>query len=282
MVTGGRAPTKLVIVNSGAGAVSNEGKDRLRQAFSDAQIVEFPPDPEVMERLADEGATVIACGGDGTISAVAKMLAGTNHVLGILPLGTFNNFASALGIPAGLDAAIDVLKTGRPAPCTLGCVNGFMFLEAAAVGFFGDMIALGEAAKDLHFGDLAERLMAVVEERRFRFKIDGDVRLRGEAVSILVSNTPSIGARLPVGGASPENPYLEMVINRGGRLSIIGRLLAALMRRRPARGSEHYRIRRLRIETDPPLTVHADVTEAGRTPADVAALAGGLRVILPA
>src|SRR5689334_13890599 len=48
---------------------------------------------------------VVAGGGDGTVSAVASVLAGTSSRLGVLPLGTLNHFAKDLGIPLALDAA---------------------------------------------------------------------------------------------------------------------------------------------------------------------------------
>ena len=59
---------------------------------------------------------LIVGGGDGTISAAAVALAGTETELGILPLGTLNHFARDLGIPADLDeaAAIDRRRPRAP------------------------------------------------------------------------------------------------------------------------------------------------------------------------
>ena len=68
-----------------------------------------------------QGRAVVACGGDGTVSALAGVAADEGGVLGILPLGSGNDFARQLDIPRGdLDAAIDVLRTGRVVRADLG------------------------------------------------------------------------------------------------------------------------------------------------------------------
>src|SRR5579871_6868892 len=138
MVKGESGIEKLLIVNGGAGSVDEALIERLRTEFPDYELEDDPFDPSFADRLAPDGAAVIACGGDGTVAAVARTLAGTRHTLGILAMGTFNNFARALGLPADLDAAVEVVKTGRPRRCTVGSVNGSRFLEAAAIGFFGE------------------------------------------------------------------------------------------------------------------------------------------------
>lgn len=283
MVNTGGPFEKLLIVNPGAGAVDDGKMQRLKEEFADYELVAFPPADDFVRTLAEDGALVVACGGDGTIAAVARALAGTAHSFGILALGTFNNFARSLGLPTDFEAAIEVVKTGRPRPCTIGRINGEEFLEAAALGVFGETLALGETAKDLHFGDLRDRLRSVARARRFHFRVEGDVELRGEAVSIIVANTPSIGALLPVGETSPEEPRLELIVTRGrSRLALLANVVRGVLRRRPPPTVESHRIRRARIVTTPRMTVYADVTAVGGTPADVETVVGGLRVILPA
>lgn len=272
---------RLLIVNPGAGGVDDELLERLRREFPEHKVVQFPPEAGFAEKLR-KGSLVVACGGDGTIAAVARALAGTGHAFGILAMGTFNNFARSLNLPTDIDEAIKVVKTGRPRPVTLGRINGEEFLEAAAVGFFGDTIALGEAAKDLHYGEVLQRLREAALSRGFHFRVSGDVSLKGTAVSLIVANTPSIGALVPVGESTPEEPYLELLVNRGrSRLALVTGFLLALVRRRPPATVESYRIRRVEITTEPPMNIHADAAEAGVTPARAEAWPGGLRVILP-
>lgn len=258
MVTGVERTDKLLVYSPGAGSVSQEVQERLRAEFADFTFVEFPPEREWLEMLSDEG-TVVACGGDGTIAAVARVLAGSKHRFGILALGTFNNFARSLELPTDFEQAIQVVKTGQARPCTLGRVAGHEFLEAAAIGAFGDAIAFGEAAKDLHYGEALAKLRELVAQTEFEYRITGDVELSGKARSILVANTPSIGALIPVGQKTPEDPSLELIIK-----------------------GDRQRIGRARIETEPAVSVHADTADLGKTPVDVETVPGGLHVILPA
>ena len=55
---------------------------------------------------------IIAAGGDGTVEAVASGLVGTEATLGIIPLGTYNNIATCLGIPSDVDDACALLAVG--------------------------------------------------------------------------------------------------------------------------------------------------------------------------
>ncbi|WP_425050357.1 diacylglycerol/lipid kinase family protein [Psychromarinibacter sp. S121] len=88
------------------------------------------------DAVDENAATVIAVGGDGTISAVAETLAGTDTTMGVIPAGTFNYFARGLGIPEDLDGAIDVLRTGTPQPAAFGRINGRLFLNNCSIGIY--------------------------------------------------------------------------------------------------------------------------------------------------
>lgn len=78
-------------------------------------------------RLAREAAAeadiVVAVGGDGTIQEVARGLYGTGAVMGMLPLGTGNDFAHALGMPDALGPAVQALLQARPHAVDLGRVR---------------------------------------------------------------------------------------------------------------------------------------------------------------
>src|SRR4029077_9022787 len=96
---------------------------KLRKAFATSLIVEFDPKMD-LEKLVSPTALIIVAGGDGTIGWVVRRPADTKHPLGILSLGTFNNFAKSLHIPTTVEGAIRVIKTGKPHPITLGRLEG--------------------------------------------------------------------------------------------------------------------------------------------------------------
>src|ERR1700744_2037965 len=67
---------------------------------------------------------VLACGGDGTVTACAEGITGTGGPLAIIPMGTGNLLARNLGLPMGTDDALAVALGGVQAPIDAGRVNG--------------------------------------------------------------------------------------------------------------------------------------------------------------
>ena len=260
----------MLVVNPAAGSIADGDLDRLSAAFPGCLVLTVGADEDFHSLLAGaaltDDALVVAVGGDGTVGAVARVLAGSRHPFGIIPRGTFNNFAQALGIPLDFDAALAVIQRGRPRP--------------AAIGLFGEALALGEASKDLHYGDVLDKLRNVVASHPFKYRLSGDSRRRGEARSLVVANTPFTGARLEVGDSTPAEPYLELMVNVGmSRTDLLRRLVHALLQRPPAGHSRRAKVRRLRVETTPEMRVYADIDEAGQTPAEIEAVSAGLKVI---
>ena len=87
------------------------------------------------------GSTVVAAGGgDGTISTVASVLAGTDTALGVLPLGTLNHFARDLGIPHDINKAIGTIVSGRTVQVDVGDVNGRLFINNSSVGLYPRLV----------------------------------------------------------------------------------------------------------------------------------------------
>ncbi len=98
----------------------------------------------VIEALAQGATTVVAGGGDGTISEIANALvavpAATRPVLGILPLGTANDFAISAGIPLETAQALRLALTGRATAIDLVRVNTTRYFINMATGGFGTRI----------------------------------------------------------------------------------------------------------------------------------------------
>jgi len=283
MTTNQPLTDRLLIISPKAGSMTPEVEAKLRSAFSDYTIVEFDPKADFMKTLAPKS-NVIAAGGDGTIGFVARKLADTPHSMGIISLGTFNNFARAIGMPEDIDEAIDIIQNGQPYPVTLGRVDGQPFLEAAAIGLFGEAIALGEAAKDMTFGQMREHFKSFADSPPFRYTITGDIEAEGEALSLVFANTPSIGAQLPVGESTPTDRFLELSIKVGeSKLDLVGRVLASTILRKHHEEEGGQKFKKIQIRTTPEVNVYADNQETGKigtTPAEIIAEAGGLNVIL--
>lgn len=259
-----------------------EIEERLRTEFADHLILEFDPNKD-LEKLISPRATVVVAGGDGTVELIVRKLADSRHPIGILSLGTFNNFALALGLPTELNKAIEVAKNGQPRAITLGRVNGHIFLEACAIGLFGETIALGDSAKDMEFGKLGLRLKDVFGAKPFQYELTGDIEGSGTAMSLVFSNTPTTGSKLPVSDATPTEPYLEFSVHAGRtRTDIVGRALAAaLLNKRQEDTGQVFKFKRLDVKTRPRVRIYADNYMVGRTPASVTAEVSAVKVLVP-
>jgi YegS/Rv2252/BmrU family lipid kinase len=138
-----------VLLNRGGGAVSADPRMRdkvagaLRAAAVDAKI-ELVSGGECAPRcraIAERGdALVVVGGGDGTISAAASALIGTDTLLGILPLGTLNHFARDLGIPPEIDKAAELIARGPVRRVDVAEMNGRIFINNSAVGLYPLMV----------------------------------------------------------------------------------------------------------------------------------------------
>ena len=274
---------RLLILSTGAGSMTPELETRLRSEFADHLVLDFDPKQD-FERLITPRATVVVAGGDGTVEFVVRKLADSKHPVGILPLGTYNNFPRALRIPLDIDRAIEVARQGHARAITLGRVNGHIFLEACAIGLFGETIALGDSAKDMQFGELGGKLRDVIAAKPFQYELSGDIKGSGSAMSLVFSNTSSIGSNLPVSDASPVEPYLEFTVHAGrSRTDIVGRALAAalLTKHREDGAGQVFRFKKVSITARPRVRVYADNFLVGRTPATITAEVSALRVLLP-
>jgi diacylglycerol kinase family enzyme len=275
--------TRVLVISRKAGGMNEEVESRLRSAFADHLVVDFDPDGD-LSPLVTSHARIVVAGGDGTVEYFVRKLADTNHPIGIISLGTFNNLAKSLALPLQLDRAIEVARDGHARAITVGRVNDHVFVEACAVGLFGEAIALGESAKDLEFGKLGVKLKDVIGARRFQYELAGDIQGSGSAMSLVFSNTASIGSQLPISEGSPTDPYLEFSVHAGRtRTDIVGRAIAgALLGKNAEDGTAQvFRFRRLEVKAKPRVRVYADNYLVGRTPAVITAETSALKVLLP-
>ena len=273
--------TRLLVISRGAGSMNEEVEKKLRQAFADYVIVDFDPNQDLNELVTDRARIVVA-GGDGTVEFIVRRFAESRHPIGIIALGTFNNLAKALSLPTRLDDAIEVARDGHQRSITLGRVNGHIFVEACAVGLFGDAIALGDSAKDKEFGKLAGKLKDVVAAKRFRYELRGDINGSGAAMSLVFSNTASIGSQIAIAEGTPTDPYLEFSVHPGRtRTDLVSRAIkSAVLQQHEDRAEQVFRFKRLELTTRPRVPVYADNFQAGRTPATVTAEVSALKVLL--
>lgn len=148
----GRTPDICILLNTRSGKKRSDALARLEMAMDRhrdrfaLRIVARGGNPvEAAERAASEGfTTLVAAGGDGTISAVAAVAHRAQLALGVVPMGTFNYFARGLDLPEEPRAALDLIASGTTRPVAVGEVNGQLFLNNASLGLYPEILARRE------------------------------------------------------------------------------------------------------------------------------------------
>ncbi len=102
---------------------------------------------QVVAEARERGGIVVAAGGDGTINTVAQATLGSDCAFGVLPLGTFNYFSRAHGIPSELEEACRILLGTRAFQVQVGLVNDRVFLVNGSIGLYPQLLEEREEAK---------------------------------------------------------------------------------------------------------------------------------------
>lgn len=136
-----------VLLNARAGSAGPDAERQVRDLFRDAglEVTVVASEParlgENARTAAAEGAQmVVAAGGDGTASAVAGGLVGTDVPLAVLPMGTLNHFAKDLGIPVDLREAAEAIARGQTKRVDVGEVNGRVFVNNSSIGLYPEVV----------------------------------------------------------------------------------------------------------------------------------------------
>lgn len=131
------------IVNPRAGVAGRRSLEALRNPPPALRglVLRLTEAPGHALELAREAVAVgcelvIVAGGDGTVNEAAHALVGLPHAtLALVPAGSGNGLARALGIPLRPEAALEALASGVPRPMDVGLINGRLFLNVAGAGF---------------------------------------------------------------------------------------------------------------------------------------------------
>jgi YegS/Rv2252/BmrU family lipid kinase len=230
---------------------------------------------------------VIVGGGDGTLSLAARHLAYRDVALGILPLGTTNNFARTLGIPLNVAAAVGVLTSGKVADVDLGQVGGTFFANLVSVGLSGHVAATVRHDLKRLLGRAAYPLTALARlpwHRPFQATITaGDRRCTVKTHQLNIANG-SFHAGRPITGDASADDRLLLAYSLGGgsRPALIGATIrhAIFGARRSHAEPAFLATGELWLHTIPPLLLDVDGEIHGRTPTRITLAPNALRVMV--
>lgn len=180
---------------------------------------------------------VICCGGDGTVNEVLNglMTLDRRPALGILPMGTINDYAYSLSIPGNIIKAAEIAAGQHLFPIDVGSFNGRYFSYVSGFGLFTDVTyETNQGAKNV-LGIVAYWLEGIkrvssIKKYRVRVEHDGGV-LEEECIVGLFSNSVSIaGIRTAYQNALLDDGKLEICLIRPPKtLSAMRDLIDALL-----------------------------------------------------
>ncbi len=232
---------------------------------------------------------VVAVGGDGTVADVASGIFGTDVTLGIVPAGSTNITARALGIPSDPLAAMDVLAgPSTQRVIDVGRSGERSFLNMAGAGFDAELFKAANPFWKRRLGWLAYLPAAALALRLqpsiVRVAIDGDCFETQSALILVANGGAAVAPSFTVyPGISVNDGWLDvLVFSASTPAEIVATLGQASLQKLDR--SPHVVWRRaqtVRIDADPPLAVELDGDARGTTPRQFTVVPGGLRVVTP-
>jgi len=248
----------LAIANSSAGTASDTSLDIaldvLREHHDDVRLETTSSPDDLTDALArhDDVGIVVALGGDGSLHAVVAALHDAGRLkdvaVGLVPLGTGNDFARSVDLPNDPAAAAEIVATGEPRPLDLIVEEqGTVIVNAAHLGA-GTEAALAAKPLKERFGPIGYALGALVsgfrvEGKHLTITIDGEpVRAHGRVLQVAVGNGRFVGAGtalLPE--ADPADGLMDVaIVLSHSRRKRLGYLLSLGLRRHHRRDDVLY------------------------------------------
>jgi YegS/Rv2252/BmrU family lipid kinase len=238
--------------------------------------------------LRDAPDLVVVGGGDGTIATAAGLLAHRDTALGVLPLGTTNNFARSLGLPMDLVGAVKVLRDGMVADVDLGEAGGHMFANMLSMGLSVQVAEKVPARLKRVVGRPAYPIAALLalpshEPFHASITIDGET-VEVDTHQLNVANGAYHHGRRIARDATADDGLLTVYrLGDTGRLRVTAASVRHTLRGpRLSQYSEPFLTTGgLRVETDPPMPVSIDGEVRTRTPLDVTVARNALYAMVP-
>ena len=233
---------------------------------------------------------VVVAGGDGTVAEVVSGLAGSGTPIGIVPCGTGNLVARALGIPLQPQAAVRVALTGRARAMDIGRLgDGECVVFTAGAGIDASMVAGATSEMKRRFGVaayFATTASAILRQSRFRLRarVDG-VEVDCDALGAFVANFGNVlGGLMYLGpGVVADDGMLDLCVyspnTAGDALEVAWRMFRNDFR--PHRCMRFLRGQDIEISTDPVRVFQSDGELRGSTPFRVRVEPGAATFLVP-
>ncbi len=291
-----------LIANPGSGDGSNRAQllEQVVRSLKDKGIrvdvaIAKPKEkaiPVARKAVKDGYKLIIAVGGDDTIEAIIRGMAGSKARLGMIPAGTANNLAKSLGIPEDPEQACALIASGHTRKLDMGQVKvrkgkKLPFFELVVVGIGAAIYRDALHASKGRLSSLKGAIQKVLSHETrpsVTVKLDGENTITVNTMLAIVSNVPLIGPNMLVDpNASIDDGLLDVFLYPDFSKA---ELLAYFARTTNENAAEDGKIQRCQagkvtIKESPRLKVMADGVMLGKGKVKIKVLPGALRVLAP-
>ena len=283
----------IVILNPTAGSPEHvrSWQERAKSLAGDCpiRVTSHSGEAEALARRAvEEGfARIVAAGGDGTVSQVANGLAGSNAILGVLPMGSVNVFAMELGLPLhNLQRCWDIIEDTNLRLVDMPSANEKYFVQLAGVGLDAQVVKETSLAFKRSFGPLSYLISAaqIAARQPPKLFIESEHTSLEEGSFVLVGNGRLYGGPFPFfkQAVIDDGLFDVVVFKRLGYLEIIRYLQDVVFSADiKVPEIEYFQTRQLRITSEQDVPLELDGELAGNCPVDFRIRKRALRVLAP-
>ena len=271
-----------LIFNPNAGA-ADEAERKFTEVIKELQDTDILIEPYLVEPNCDLQKVIqeamaqgirlfIACGGDGTVSSVAKELIGTNATLGIIPTGSQNNIAFSLGLSTDIPSSVATLASGQRTKIDIiNCTCNDRSTPCIEVCSVGLVSSLFPSADDILHGDLTRigdfiATITTTSPSEIYMLLDNETEVSFSGHVVLVSNMPYILRHFQVGSINSfEDGLMDVLFTADqSKLDFIRHAVKSPgtdFNQDPR--IQHYRTRSIVIDTLPPMPIMVDGKKIG-------------------
>lgn len=237
----------------------------------------------------DEFDLVVSLGGDGTLHETINGMVDQKHrpMLGIIPLGTVNDFARALDIPLDVEKAIDILKSDRSKEVDIGRFNDQYFVNIVAAGAIAEATYEVKPEQKTKFGPLAylmEGMKTISNNSSYPIRMEYDGKVwEGDSFLFLAALTNSAGGFEKLSPEAKVNDgkihcYIVTEVNMIRLASIVSAILRGELKKE--KDVEYFKADHIKLSSEEDLVTNVDGEEGDSLPVELSVLPSHIRVVV--
>lgn len=243
---------------------------------------------KAFEGLDETYKYILVAGGDGTIDTAVNHMKtlGINLPIGILPVGTANDFAKFIGIPEDVEAACEQILNSVPKKVDIGKINDKYFINVASTGLFTDVSQKTDVNLKNTMGKLAyyvKGLEQLPNFRKLKIKVKSEnAYFDGHMYLMLVFNGQTAGNLKFAYKAEVDDGMLDVIIIKAGMIKDMIALFIKMLRGdhlEDAAGLVYFKANRIEVECYENIVTDIDGERGPDFPLVIECINGGIEVL---